>query len=285
MKLFRFGEQGKEKPGIVDIHGRHLDASEWEEDFDERFFSSSGMERFAAWFAKNRENLPEVPKGIRIGAPIAKPEKIICIGLNYRDHAEETGAKLPPEPLLFMKAPSSWSGPSDGITIPRGSEKTDYEVELAVVMGRKASYVPEKEAEQYIAGYALFNDVSERDFQKDRGGQWVKGKSADSFAPLGPYLVTKDELADVHNLDMWLKVNGKIRQSSNTGRMIFKVPFLVSYISQFMSLIPGDIISTGTPSGVAAGRGGDAYLKPGDVVEYGIEGLGTATKRVSAWEI
>lgn len=282
MKLFRFGAQGEEKPGIIDNNGRYLDASGWKEDFGEIFFGSNGMERFSAWIEKNRDNLPEVPEGVRIGAPITRPGKIVCIGLNYRDHAEESGSKLPAEPVVFMKAPSAWSGPFDGITIPRASEKTDYEVELAVVIGRKASYVSETEAEQYIAGYALFNDVSERDFQTERAGQWVKGKSADSFAPMGPYLVTKDELGDVHNLGMWLKVNGEMRQNSNTGKLIFKVPYLVSYISQFMSLLPGDVISTGTPAGVAAGRGLDAYLKPGDLVEYGIDGLGTAAQRVSA---
>ncbi len=281
MRLIRFGGKGKEKPGIEGRNGEHFDASDVGEDFDGKFFESSGIERLELW--ADGKSLRKVAPGSRLGPPICTPSKIVCVGLNYKAHAEETSTPLPAEPVLFMKATSSYSGPYDGIIIPRNSEKTDYEVELAVVIGRRTSYVEENDAENYIAGYGLFNDVSERDFQARRAGQWVKGKSADSFGPFGPYFVTRDEIKDVHNLGMWLKVNGEVRQNSNTSDMIFRVPFLVSYVSRFMTLLPGDIISTGTPSGVAAGRGDDAFLKPGDIVEYGIEGLGTSRHEIRAF--
>jgi 2-keto-4-pentenoate hydratase/2-oxohepta-3-ene-1,7-dioic acid hydratase in catechol pathway len=226
-----------------------------------------------AWLSKN-SNLPKVSAS-RIGTPFTRPSKIICIGLNYSDHAKETGATLPTEPIIFFKATSALTGPNDQLTIPRNSVKTDWEVELAVVIGKKASYVNEKNALGYVAGYCLHNDYSERAFQLERGGQWVKGKSCDTFAPMGPYLVTSDEIADIDNLGMWLTVNGKKYQDGNTANMVFKVPFLVSYLSQFMTLLPGDVISTGTPAGVGLGFNPPIYIKKGDVIELGIEGLGT----------
>jgi 2-keto-4-pentenoate hydratase/2-oxohepta-3-ene-1,7-dioic acid hydratase in catechol pathway len=214
---------------------------------------------------------------------VARPSKILCIGLNYADHARETGATPPPEPVLFMKSTTSYIGPNDAITIPKNSVKTDWEVELAVVIGRRASYVEESDAESYIAGYVLHNDVSEREFQLERSGTWDKGKGCDTFAPVGPFLATPDELGDLNNLRLWLSVNGHMMQDGNTSNLIFKVPFLISYLSQFMTLLPGDIVSTGTPAGVGLGLKPPVYLKPGDVVELGIEGLGTARQEVKAY--
>ena len=229
------------------------------------------------------KNLPEIEKSTRLGCPVANPSKIICIGLNYAKHAKETNAAVPKEPILFFKSTTAVAGPDDNIIIPKNSEKTDWEVELAVVIGKKASYVEEADAMEYVAGYCLHNDVSERAFQLERGGQWVKGKSCDTFAPLGPWLATKDEIADLNSLRLWLTVNGKKMQDGNTDDLIFKVPFLVSYISQYMTLLPGDIISTGTPPGVALGMNPPQYLRDGDVIELGIEGLGTQKQQVKKW--
>ncbi|RAV99205.1 fumarylacetoacetate hydrolase family protein [Pseudochryseolinea flava] len=279
MKLIRFGEPGQEKPG-VSINNVNYDASAFGEDFGEQFFASNGLKRFADWLSKNT-NLPKLDAGVRIGAPFTRPSKIICVGLNYSDHAKETGAKLPEEPIIFFKATSALCGPNDKLIIPRNSTKTDWEVELGVVIGKAASYVSEHDAMEYVAGYCVHNDYSERAFQLERGGQWVKGKSCDTFAPMGPYLVTTDEIKDVHNLRLVLTVNGKVFQDGNTSNMVFKVPFLVSYISQFMTLLPGDVISTGTPAGVGLGFNPPIFIKPGDVMELAIEGLGT--QKQVAW--
>jgi 2,4-didehydro-3-deoxy-L-rhamnonate hydrolase len=273
MKLFRFGEAGKEKPGVL-VNGKMLDASAFGEDYGETFFETDGLKRLEGWLKNNQSGLPQVKEGTRIGACVQRPSKIICVGLNYTKHALESKMPLPPEPIIFFKSTTALCGPNDNLIIPRKSNKTDWEVELAVVIGKKASYVEEKDALNYVAGFCLHNDYSEREFQLERNGQWVKGKSCDTFAPMGPYLVTKDEVSDFNNLHMWLKVNGKMMQDNNTDDMIFEVPFLVSYISQFMTLLPGDVISTGTPAGVGLGFNPPIYLKRGDVIELGIEGLG-----------
>lgn len=273
MKLFRFGEAGKEKPGVL-LKEKMLDVSSFGEDFGEPFFENNGLSRLASWLKDNHTSLPEVKEGIRFGSCIQRPSKIICVGLNYTKHALESKMPLPPEPIIFFKSTSALCGPNDHLVIPRNSTKTDWEVELAVVIGKKASYVEEKDSLDYVAGFCLHNDYSEREFQLERNGQWVKGKSCDTFAPIGPYLVTQDEVANFNDLHMWLKVNGKMMQDNNTDDMIFEVPFLVSYISQFMTLLPGDVISTGTPAGVGLGFNPPIYLKRGDVVELGIEGLG-----------
>ncbi len=282
MKLIRFGLQGEEKPGLLTEAGM-FDVSAFGEDYGEKFFETDGLNRLAKWWAANSGNCPRVPDGVRLGAPLQRPSKIVCIGLNYADHARETNAAIPTEPIVFFKSTSSLVGPNDQLVIPRNSEKTDWEVELAVVIGKKTSYVEEKDAMDYVAGYCLHNDYSERAFQLERNGQWVKGKSADTFAPLGPWLATKDEIADVHNLRLWLTVNGKKMQDGNTSNFIFNIPYLVSYLSQFMTLLPGDVISTGTPAGVGLGFNPQIYLKPGDVVELGIDGLGTSRQEATAW--
>lgn len=275
MKLIRYGEAGKETPGIQDENGRNLDCSLFGEDWNEHFFASNGLERLKTWLKSNQQLLKEISAGSRIGSPIPRPSKIICVGLNYRKHAAEAGMAVPEVPIIFMKATSSLCGPFDPIFIPKNSVKTDWEVELAVVIGRRAKYVSKDEALDYVAGYCVHNDVSERDFQLHHGGQWVKGKSADHFAPLGPVLVTADEITDPHNLRLWLKLNGKMLQDSNTSDLVFDIPTLVSHISQYMTLLPGDVISTGTPAGVGMGlKPEPKYLQPGDIVELGIEGLG-----------
>jgi 2-keto-4-pentenoate hydratase/2-oxohepta-3-ene-1,7-dioic acid hydratase in catechol pathway len=283
MRLIRFGELGREEPGVLLPDGRRIDASGEFSDYDEGFFAMGGLESLAEWVADGCVGGAEVDPSVRWGAPIDRPSKIVCIGKNYLDHAMEFGEGVPTEPVIFMKASSAWSGPNDDIIRPRGSEKLDYEVELAVVIGATASYVEEADARDYIAGYSVFCDFSERDFQKEMGGQWTKGKSADTFAPMGPCLVTPDEVADPHGLRLWCKVNNDIRQNGWTGDMMFKVPLLVSYVSRFMTLLPGDIIATGTPSGVAMGMNPPRYLEPGDSVECGIEGLGELRQRVVAW--
>lgn len=283
MKLVRFGELNKEKAGIL-LDGKVYDVAAIGEDYNEQFFETGGLERLKAFVDKNRSTLQEVPAGVRIGSPVARPSKIVCIGLNYADHAKETGAAMPPEPVVFMKSTTALCGPFDDIIIPRNSVKTDWEVELAVVIGKKASYVDEAEALDYVAGYCLHNDVSEREFQIERNGTWDKGKGCDTFAPMGPWLVTKDELADVDNLRLWLTVNDTTMQNGNTSNFIFKIPFLVSYVSQFMTLLPGDVISTGTPAGVGLGMNPQVYLKAGDVVKLGIDGLGEAAQHVIAWK-
>ena len=281
MKLIRFGKEGQEKPGIH-LDGKNYDLSVFVKDYDENFFEQNGLEKLAS--IVNEEKLPLVEDGQRIGSPIARPSKILCIGLNYAKHAKETGAAIPTEPILFMKSTSSLTGPFDNIIIPKNSEKTDWEVELGVVIGKKASYVSEEEAMNYVAGYVLHNDVSERAFQLERGGTWDKGKGCDSFAPLGPWLVTKDEIPNPHKLRLWLSLNGKMMQDSNTDDLIFNIPQLISYSSQFMTLLPGDVISTGTPAGVGLGFSPNIYLKPGDVVELGIDGLGSSKQTTIAYQ-
>ena len=283
MKLIRFGEPGKEKPGLILPGGARVDVSEFVSDYDEEFFEAGGISRLENWARTYAAKAPRLDSAVRLGSPVARPSKIVCIGLNYRDHAAETGSPVPPEPVLFFKATTALVGPNDPVVIPPNAHKLDWEVELAVVIGRRASYVAKERASEYVAGYALHNDYSERAFQIERGGQWVKGKSADTFAPLGPFLATRDEIPDPGNLPMWLKVNGECRQKSTTANMIFGVPALVSYISEFMTLLPGDIISTGTPAGVALGMKPPKYLQPGDIVELGIENLGESRQQVAAW--
>jgi 2,4-diketo-3-deoxy-L-fuconate hydrolase len=284
MKLIRFGEAGRERPGLLLADGTRLDAGGFGSDYDEAFFGGDGLGRLAAWLEANRDRAPRVPAAERLGPPVARPSKILCIGLNYRDHAAETGAAIPSEPITFFKATTALAGPDDDLVIPRGAEKVDWEVELAVVIGARARYVPREKAAAHVAGYALHNDYSERSFQLERGGQWSKGKSADTFAPLGPFLATPDEVPDPHRLKLWLKVNGELRQSSSTEQMVFDVPTLVSYLSEFMTLLPGDVISTGTPPGVGlAMKPEPVYLKPGDLVELGIDGLGRSAQRVVAY--
>ena len=282
MKLIRFGEPGREKPGLQLEDGTRVDASAIGSDYDEAFFGGNGLARLREWSAANAARAPRVAPGTRLGPPVARPSKIVCIGLNYRDHAAETGGQIPKEPVIFFKATSSLVGPDDDMVTPRGAEKVDWEVELAIVIGARASYVTKEDAARHIAGYALHNDYSERSFQLEHGGQWSKGKSADTFAPLGPFLATADEIKDPQALPMWLTVNGETRQKSSTANMIFDVYTLVSYLSQFMSLLPGDVISTGTPAGVGLGiKPEPVYLKVGDVVELGIEGLGRSRQRVA----
>lgn len=283
MKLIRFGGPGKEKPGLLLSDGRRVDASAFGSDYDEQFFEQDGVARLESWARANAANAPRIAPAVRLGSPIARPSKIICIGMNYRDHAAETGASVPAEPVLFFKSTTSLVGPNDPVVIPRGAHKLDWEVELAVVVGARASYISKEDVVSHIAGYALHNDYSERTFQFDCGGQWVKGKSADTFAPLGPFLATRDEISNPSNLPMWLKVNGETRQKSTTANMIFDVATLVSYISQFMTLLPGDVISTGTPAGVGFGMKPPKYLQAHDVVELGIEGLGESRQQVVAW--
>lgn len=283
MRLIRFGEKGKEKPGVWREDGAWLDVTAFGSDYDEKFFGASGMEDLRAWLAKNAAKTARVPDGARLGPPVSRPGKIVCIGLNFRDHAAETGQQAPKEPVIFLKAASSLVGPNDDLVIPKEGTKVDWEVELAVVIGRKASYVTKEQAMEHVAGYALHNDYSERSFQIERGGQWTKGKSCDTFAPLGPFLATRDEIADAGRLGMWLKVNEETRQKSSTAEMIFGVAELVSYVSQFMSLLPGDIISTGTPAGVGLGMKPPRYLKAGDLVELGIESLGESRQKAVAW--
>ncbi len=275
MRLLRFGEFEQEKPAVELLDGTRIDVSEFGEDYTEKFFATDGLARLAAWVETNADTCPKVPAEARIGSCIARPSKIVCIGLNYAKHAEETNAPIPKEPIIFFKSTTALCGPYDHVIIPKNSVKTDWEVELAIVIGKKASYVSEAEAMDYVAGYALHNDYSEREFQIERGGQWVKGKSCDTFAPLGPFMATKDEIGNPNDLPLWLTVNGEKLQNSNTDDMIFKVPFLIHYLSQFMTLLPGDVISTGTPFGVGLGFKPPRYLNAGDVVELGIDGLGT----------
>ena len=268
MKLIRFGQPGDEKPGVI-VNEERLDVSSFVFDYDENFFSNDGIEILAEWLDKNSRS-----------CPMARPSKIICVGLNYAGHAKESGMEIPKQPVLFFKATSAMVGPNDDVIIPRHSTKTDWEVELAIVIGKRAKYVEENNAYDHIAGYVLHNDYSEREFQLEHGGQWVKGKSADTFAPLGPFIATKDEIPDPGNLNMWLTVNGEKVQDSNTSDLIFNVPELISHISSYMTLLPGDVISTGTPSGVGMGFKPPRYLKKGDVVELGIENLGSSKQNV-----
>jgi len=282
MKLIRFGDRGKEKPGLLLEDGTRVDVSSAMTDYNEEFFGTDGLERLRRWVQKNTGNLPRMSSSVRLGASVCRPSKIVCIGLNYRDHAAETGQEVPKEPVIFFKASSSLSGPNDNVVIPKGSMKLDWEVELAFVIGKEARYVAKRDALDHVAGYVLHNDYSERAFQLERGGQWVKGKSADTFAPLGPFLATRDEIPDPGHLNLWLTVNGVTRQKSNTEQMVFGVADLVSYVSQFMTLLPGDVISSGTPPGVGLGMKPPVYLKSGDVVALGIQGLGESQQEVVA---
>ena len=282
MKLIRWGAEGEEKTGVI-INDVKYDTSAFGEDYDERFFENDGLNRLEVFLTAQDGQLAVVADHERLGSPIGRPSKLICIGLNYADHAKETGAALPPEPIIFMKSTTAIVGPNDAIVIPKNSVKTDWEVELAVVVGKKASYVEKEEALDYVAGYVLHNDVSEREFQLERNGTWDKGKGCDTFAPLGPFLATPSEIGDVNQLRLWLSVNGKMMQDGNTSNFIFDVPFVISYISQFMTLLPGDVISTGTPAGVGLGFNPPVYLKAGDVVELGIDGLGTSRQVVKAY--
>lgn len=283
MKLIRFGEAGKEKIG-VQIDGVNYDTSAFGGDYNEQFFAENGLARLEEFVKANSGKLPEVPAGTRLGAPFARPSKIVCIGLNYKDHAEETGAKIPTEPIIFMKSTTSLVGPNDQVVIPKNSTKTDWEVEFGIVIGKKASYVEEADALNHVAGYVLHNDVSERAFQLERGGTWDKGKGCDTFAPMGPFMATADEIPDINNVRLWLKVNGKTYQDGNTKNLIFSVEHVISYVSQFMTLLPGDIISTGTPAGVGLGFNPPIYLKAGDVVELGADYLGESRQEVVAYQ-
>lgn len=282
MKLIRWLKEDKAFPGVV-IDGGIYGLADWPEDYDEIFFGGDGLIRLKSFIDKHRVKLRKLDDQTALTAPVARPSKIVCVGLNYADHARETKAEPPPEPVIFLKSTTALCGPYDKIIIPKHSKKTDWEVELAVVIGKKASYVEEKKALDHIAGYCLHNDVSEREFQIERSGTWDKGKGCDTFAPVGPWLVTPDEIEDVNKLTLWLKVNGKQMQHGTTANLIFKIPFLISYISHFMTLLPGDIISTGTPAGVGLGMKPPTYLKPGDVVELGIDGLGNARQEVIAY--
>jgi 2,4-didehydro-3-deoxy-L-rhamnonate hydrolase len=284
MKLIRFGEPGKEKPGVLLNPQTRIDASACTSDYDEDFFATDGITRLGHWLTQNSSSAPRIDASVRLGPPVRRPSKIVCVGLNFRDHAEESKMEIPKEPVLFSKATSSLVGPDDCVVIPRGGTKLDWEVELAIVIARKGAYIPKERAYEHIAGYALHNDYSERSFQLERGGQWVKGKSADTFAPLGPWLATPDEIPDPGKLGMWLKVNGEFRQRGTTANMIFNVPTLVSYVSDFMTLLPGDVISTGTPAGVGLGMHPPSYLKPGDAVELGVDGLGSSRQLVTEWK-
>lgn len=285
MKLIRFGEAGKEKPGVQLDSGTWLDCTGFGEDYNEQFFESDGLSRLKTWLADNEKNCSEVSSETRLGSPICRPSKIICIGLNFKDHAEESGMASPEEPVVFFKSTSSLVGPNDDLILPRGAEKTDWEVELAVVIGTKASYVEEADAMKHVAGYCLHNDYSERAFQLERGGQWVKGKSCDTFAPLGPVMATADAVSNASDLKMWLTVNGDKKQDGTTANFIFDIPEVISYLSRHMTLLPGDVISTGTPAGVGLGFDPPQYLKAGDVVELGIEGLGTSRQEVKEWRL
>lgn len=278
MKLARIGAVGQEKPAIYK-NGEYYDVSSIFPDFNESFFEKGGLSAIAKL---NATDFPKISG--RVGSCVARPSKIVCVGLNYADHAKETGAAIPTEPILFFKSTTALSGPNDDIIIPKNSTKTDWEVELAIVIGKKASYVSEADAYDYVAGYCLHNDLSEREYQLERGGNWSKGKGCDTFAPLGPFLATKEEIANVHQLSMWLDVNGKRFQTSNTNQLIFNVPQVVSYISQFMTLLPGDVISTGTPHGVGLGFNPPIYLQAGDVVTLGMEGLGEQKQTAVAYQ-
>lgn len=284
MKLIRFGAINEEKPGVFLANGTKLDVSAFGHDYDEAFFGENGIEKLQDWLKNNQDSCPVVGDDVRLGPPLMRPSKIVCVGLNYAEHAAESGMDIPEEPVLFFKATSAIVGPNDPIIIPKGSEKTDWEVELAIVVGKKASYVSEKDALNHVAGYVLHNDVSERAFQLERSGQWVKGKSCDTFAPIGPFIATPDEIGDPNNLNLWLTLNGEQMQNSSTSDFIFNIQHVVSYISQYMTLLPGDIISTGTPFGVGLGLTPPRYLQDGDIMELGIEGLGVSKQMCKTYK-
>ncbi len=283
MKLIRFGAVGSEKPGILLENGVRIDVSAFGSDFNEDFFGNEGIEKLTAWLKSNQDSCPVVDAETRLGSPLVRPSKLVCVGLNYAKHAAESGMEVPKEPVLFFKSTTAIIGPNDDVIMPKGSTKTDWEVELAIVIGKKASYVDQANAFDHIAGYVLHNDVSERAFQIERSGQWCKGKGCDTFAPVGPFIATKDEIPNPNNLNLWLKLNGEMMQNSSTSDFIFNVEYVVSHISQFMTLLPGDIISTGTPFGVGLGLKPQMYLKEGDVMELGIDGLGTSIQNVKAY--
>jgi 2-keto-4-pentenoate hydratase/2-oxohepta-3-ene-1,7-dioic acid hydratase in catechol pathway len=282
VKLCRLGQPGCERPAVALEGGELIDVSNFGEDFGERFFETDGLARLKGWLTTHAAVCPRVEASVRFGPCITRPCKIVGVGRNYRAHAAEMGGEAPKEPILFMKAPSALSGPNDDVLLPPGSEHLDWEVELAVVIGKAARHVTVAHAQQHIAGYALFNDFSERSYQRERAGQWTKGKSADSFAPLGPFLVT--EGVPDGDVELWLSVNGVPRQRARTSAMIFDVPKLVAYVSEFMTLLPGDVIATGTPEGVGSGQNPPAYLRAGDRVDYGATGLGSASQLVAKWE-
>jgi 2,4-diketo-3-deoxy-L-fuconate hydrolase len=283
MKLIRWRKGDKNLPGLIH-DGIYYDLSPLGEDYNEAFFETGGLLRLKTFLEKNKGNLKKLDEPLNLASPIARPSKIVCIGLNYADHARETKAQPPAEPVIFLKATTALSGPFDPIIIPKNSKKTDWEVELAIVIAKKTSYVEESEALDHIAGYCLHNDVSEREFQTERSGTWDKGKGCDSFAPLGPFLATPDEIPDINRLRLWLKVNGKTMQDGTTADLIFKIPFLISYISHFMTLLPGDLISTGTPAGVGLGMHPPVYLSPGDIVELGIDLLGSSRQKLVSYQ-
>ena len=285
MKLFRFGPVGQEKPGVLTAAGQPLDVSAFGEDYDEKFFATEGITRLAAWLEAHAAACPTVPPGTRFGPCVARPSKLIGIGLNYRQHGAETGLGTPQEPVFFLKATTALSGPADDVMLPREATKLDYEAELAFVIGRRARYVPEADALRYVAGYTILNDYSERAFQLERGGQWTKGKSADGFAPVGPYLTPAAEVPNPQKLPIWLKVNGEQRQDSTTADMVFALPKLISYVSEFMTLLPGDIITTGSPAGAGMGLHPPQFLQAGDVVELGIGELGVQRQRIVPFQL
>lgn len=283
MKLIRFGAVGQERPGVQLSNGNNIAISDFGEDYTEQFFETGGIERLKEWLKTNASKCALVPKETRLGSPICRPSKLVCIGLNYAKHAAESGMTIPKEPVLFFKSTTAIVGPFDDVIIPKGSTKTDWEVELAVIIGKKASYIGKDEVMDHIAGYVLHNDVSERAFQIEKEGQWCKGKGCDTFAPLGPFMATKEEIKDPNNLNLWLTLNGEMMQNSTTSDFVFNIQEAISYISQFMTLLPGDVISTGTPFGVGLGLKPPIYLKPGDVMELGVEGLGVSKQKVIAY--
>ncbi|WP_395093434.1 fumarylacetoacetate hydrolase family protein [Vaginella massiliensis] len=284
MKLIRFGEKGKEKSGIV-IDDVRYDVSASGIEYNEQFFASEALqEELMDYIETNRQDLPIVANEVRLGPPLEKPGKIVCVGLNFEDHVKETGLEQQPEPIMFLKANQSFCGPQDGIMQPFGSLKMDWETELAVIFSKRASNVTEEEAMDYVYGYVLMNDISERHFQTDRGGTWDKGKGCDTFAPVGPWIVTKDEIADINNVGLWLKLNGEMMQDGNTRDFIYRIPKLISYLSQFLSFMPGDILSTGSPAGSGMGKDPQIWLKPGDVIEYGGDYLGSTTQQILAYD-
>ena len=284
MKLIRFGPKGKELPGIKIDDSTSIDVSAFINDYNESFFENNDLEKLKKWLSTNIDSCPKISNKTRLGPPLVRPSKIICVGLNYSKHANESGMAVPKEPVLFFKSTTSIIGPYDDVIIPKNSDKTDWEVELALVIGKKASYIDPGQVKDHLLGYVLHNDIGERSFQLEREGQWVKGKSCDTFAPLGPYLVTKDEIKNANNLNLWLKLNGEIMQKSNTSDFIFKINEVVSYISQFMTLLPGDIISTGTPSGVGLGFDPPKFLKNNDIMELSVEGLGVSKQKVKSYK-
>ncbi len=284
MKIFRFGPKGQEKSGII-IDDKKFDVSASGIVYDDDFFGNTEkQETLQKYIDQNINSLPLVDDNVRVGTPLTRPGKIVCVGLNFDDHVKETGLEQQAEPIMFIKANQSFNGPQDGIMQPNGSTKMDWETELCIVIGKKANNVTEEEALNHVYGYALINDISERAFQTERGGTWDKGKGCDTFAPIGPYIATQDEIKDVNDLRIWLKLNGELMQDGNTSDFIYRIPKLISYLSQFMSFLPGDIISTGSPAGSGMGKTPQVWLKPGDVIEYGIEGLGSTTQTILAFE-